>query len=113
MKARVMYKLTEEAKYKLFVENAEDLTREIIAALMLAIHMKMCDAPYEERKKKVIEIFDDIQSILKMPSVCGKLMTGTEVMSFITREYGINFDQVNPKVEVEDEYHIRMNKTED
>lgn len=112
MKAKLRYQITEDAKYKMFMENAEDLTREIVAAILLAIHMSNLDKSKEERQRKVMETFTDIQSVLQMPEICGKPLTGTEVMKFITKEYNIDFETVVPKVEVNEEYKKRMNNTE-
>lgn len=104
MKARY---IEQERQLQIMQYAAEDMAQQFLAAACYAMHMKHLNHSLRYRKKKVKEIFDDINAVLTMPKVCGKYLEGTKLMETIQKEYGIDFNGIKFSVETQEECRKR------
>lgn len=102
--------LEQEKQLEIMRHAAEDMAQQFMAAACYSVHMKHLEHTDEYRKKKVKEIFDDINSVLTVPDICGKSLEGEKLMHFISEKYGINFDGIKFKVETDEECRRRKTK---
>lgn len=89
---------------RIYREHSDDVTKAVIAAVLLVMHRR------GRTKKYIQELFSDILGVLEQPAVLGHQMTDIEVKKFITEQYGINFNEVHMQVETDSEARRRGRK---
>ena len=104
MKSHV--KLTNEERYKLFSECKDDISRQIISAVLYTHFLK------GHKKKRLQAEFDDIINVLNMPDIMGKQIEGIDLMNWLHDNFEIDFSRVNAKTETEKEY-MKRGKADD
>lgn len=89
---------------RIYREHSDDVTKAVIAAVLLVMHRRGRTAKY------IQELFSDIVCVLDQPKIMGHQMTDIEVKKFITEQYGIDFGQVHMQVETDSEARRRERK---
>lgn len=96
----------EAAKYReqfrMFLDAKDDIAQQTVAAMLYAYHLQ------GYRGKRINDMFETILSVINMPTIGGNQIEGTNLMEFISTEYGIDFDRVQLQTETETEYLERM-----
>ncbi len=89
---------------RIYREHSDDVTKAVIAAVLLVMHRR------GRTKKYIQELFSDILGVLEQPAVLGHQMTDIEVKEFISEQYGIDFNEVHMQVETDSEARRRGRK---
>lgn len=97
-------KLIEADRIKIYHDQSNFIAQSVIAAVLLAMHRR------GRTKKYIQDLYADILDVLNQPPVFGKDMTDTEVMQYLTDEYGIDFNKVHLRLESETEIRKRERK---
>ena len=94
----------ELADFRVFLKVKDGVAQQTVAAILYAYHL--CGF----RKKRLQEMYERVLSIINMPPVIGNQIGGNDLIDFLTKEYGIDFDRINLKTETESEYLKRVFK---
>ena len=55
-------------------------------------------------KKYIQDMYNDMVAIFDMPKIFGKVITMTDIMKRLEREYGIDFKRIHVHIESEQEF---------
>ena len=94
----------ELSDFRVFLKVKDGVAQQTVAAMLYAYHLRGF------RKKRLHEMYERVLSIINMPPVVGNQISGNDLIDFLTKEYGIDFDRINLKTETEKEYLERIIK---
>lgn len=87
-----------ELRYSAFKENAEDMTKQIEAAMLYALSRHGYGA------KRLQEIHGWFKEVLELPNVFGKPVNADAVMKTVRDKYGIDLDEIRVRIESHEDF---------
>ena len=91
----------EEYKYEVFDAVADDVGRSMAAACLLVFYKR------GRTKKYGKQFYQDLQSILKMPEIFGKVLTCEEVRKCVEEYFGLDLEEIVLNKETKAQYRRR------
>lgn len=88
-------KLSKKETQKIYETAADDVARSVIGSVLLVLHFR------KWHKDRIEKFFRDVVSVIDMPPAFGRYATDKDVRNFIQKQYGIDFEKVHLKIEVE------------
>lgn len=74
----------------------DDVARNAIAAVLTVLHLRKWS------KAQINKLYDDVIAVLDRPPVLGKYLMSGDVKAFHTEKYGIDWERVHIKFEVDE-----------
>lgn len=94
----------ELSDFRVFLKVKDGVAQQTVAAILYAYHLQ------GYRKKRLTDMFENILSVINMPTIAGNQIDGTGLIDFFQKEYGIDLERVKLKAETEKEYLERVIK---
>lgn len=92
--------------YNVFLSFKDGIARQMVAAMLYAYHLK------GYREKRINDMFEEFIRVNSMPELFGKAIEADDIMTFLTKTYGVDFERIVLRVETADEYVRRKLKEE-
>jgi hypothetical protein len=58
--------------------------------------------------KYITELYDDMVNVFNTDSFFGKTVTMTDIMNALSKDYGIDWERIQPKLETREEFLYSM-----
>ncbi|MBE6825865.1 MAG: hypothetical protein E7511_03145 [Ruminococcus sp.] len=91
----------EKALYSYYDEVADGLIRQAVAICLYAAHLQGW------RRIRITRLYELLLDTMQLPPVMGKQLVGQDLMDFLTKEYGIDFNRCSVNKESFREFRKR------
>lgn len=102
-------KIAKEAKeeylnheFDIFEDIARSMAVYAVSGLLTTMVRRGRTAEY------ITKLYDDMVNVFNTDNFFGKSVTMTDIMNALTKEYGIDWDRIQPKLETREEFLYSM-----
>jgi hypothetical protein len=89
-------------EFDIFEDSARSLAIYAVCGVLTAMIRK------GRTPKYITELYDDMVNVFNTDSFFGKTVTMTDIMNALSKDYGIDWERIQPKLETREEFLYSM-----